>query len=57
MAKAKRLVLTNEWVEIKEMFEEGTNGCDDYGKNFIHVRWEGESRALALSFLHRGEVS
>ena len=34
MAKAKKLVLTNEWVEIKEMFEAGTNGCDDYGKNF-----------------------
>tara|TARA_R110001606_G_scaffold79474_1_gene183445 strand:- start:333 stop:497 length:165 start_codon:yes stop_codon:yes gene_type:complete len=34
MVKAKRLVLTNEWVEIKEMFEEGTNGCEDYGKNF-----------------------
>ena len=34
MAKIKRLVLTNEWVEIKEMFEANTNGCDEYGKNF-----------------------
>ena len=34
MAKAKRLVLTNEWVEIKEMFEKDTNGSDEYGENF-----------------------
>ena len=34
MAKAKKLILTNEWVEIKEMFEANTNGCEEYGKNF-----------------------
>jgi len=31
MSKAKKLILTNEWVEIKEMFEANTNGCEDYG--------------------------
>ena len=34
MGKAKKLVLTNEWVEIKEMFEANTNGNENYGKNF-----------------------
>lgn len=34
MAKAKKLILTNEWVEIKEMFEANTKGCEEYGKNF-----------------------
>ena len=34
MTKAKKLVLTNEWVEIKEMFEANTNGKEEYGENF-----------------------
>ena len=50
MVKAKKLILTNEWVEIKEMFEEGTNGCEDYGKNF---EIGGELDILTRSFLDR----
>ena len=50
MAKIKRLVLTNEWVEIKEMFEANTNGCDEYGKNF---EIGGELDILTRSFLDR----
>ena len=34
MSKAKRLVLTNEWVEIKEIFEANTNGKEEYNENF-----------------------
>ena len=55
MVKAKRLVLTNEWVEIKEMFETNTNGCEDYGKNF---EIGGELDILTRSFLDRlGEIT
>ena len=55
MVKAKRLILTNEWVEIKEMFEEGTNGCEDYGKNF---EIGGKLDILTRSFLDRlGEIT
>ena len=50
MAKIKRLILTNEWVEIKEMFEANTNGCDEYGKNF---EIGGELDILTRSFLDR----
>ena len=55
MVKAKRLVLTNEWVEIKEMFEANTNGCEDYGKNF---EIGGKLDILTRSFLDRlGEIT
>jgi len=50
MAKMKKLVLTNEWVEIKEMFEANTNGCEDYGKNF---EIGGKLDILTRSFLDR----
>jgi len=50
MAKIKKLVLTNEWVEIKEMFEANTNGCDEYSKNF---EIGGELDILTRSFLDR----
>ena len=55
MSKAKRLVLTNEWVEIKEMFEANTNGCEDYGKNF---EIGGKLDILTRSFLDRlGDIT
>ena len=55
MAKGKKLVLTNEWVEIKEMFEAETNGCDEYGKNF---EIGGELDILTRSFLDRlGDIT
>ena len=50
MAKIKKLVLTNEWVEIKEMFEANTNGNEEYGKNF---EIGGELDILTRSFLDR----
>lgn len=50
MAKIKKLILTNEWVEIKEMFEANTNGCDEYSKNF---EIGGELDILTRSFLDR----
>lgn len=55
MAKGKRLVLTNEWVEIKEMFEKDTNGLDEYGKNF---EIGGKLDILTRSFLDRlGDIT
>ena len=50
MAKAKRLILTNEWVEMKEMFEKGTNGDDTYGENF---EIGGELDILSRTFLDK----
>jgi hypothetical protein len=55
MAKGKKLVLTNEWVEIKEMFEAETNGNEEYGKNF---EIGGELDILTRSFLDRlGDIT
>lgn len=34
MSKVEKSVLTPKWVEIKEMFENGTNGSKEYGDNF-----------------------
>ena len=34
MAKIKKQFLTPKWLEIKTMYEEGTNGSDKYGTNF-----------------------
>ena len=34
MSKVEKSVLTPKWVEIKEMFENGTNGSKEYGENF-----------------------
>tara|TARA_R110000824_G_scaffold83190_1_gene208338 strand:+ start:538 stop:981 length:444 start_codon:yes stop_codon:yes gene_type:complete len=50
MSKAKRLVLTNEWVEIKEIFEANTNGKEEYNENF---EIGGELDILTRSFLDR----
>ena len=55
MVKAKRLILTNEWVEIKEIFEANTNGNEEYGKNF---EIGGELDILTRSFLDRlGDIT
>jgi|TARA_B110000908_G_C10165374_1_gene408103 hypothetical protein len=50
MTKVKRLILTNEWVEMKEMFEANTNGNDEYGKNF---KIGGELDILSRTFLDK----
>ena len=34
MAKPIKMFLTPKWIEIKEMYEGGTNGSNRYGKNF-----------------------
>ena len=35
MAKIKKEFLTPMWLEIKLMYETGTNGSDKYGTNFL----------------------
>ena len=34
MAKIKKSFLTPKWLEVKEIYEKGTNGSDKYGTNF-----------------------
>ena len=34
MAKIEKSIITPKWVEIKKMYEDGTNGSKEYGKNF-----------------------
>tara|TARA_R110000744_G_scaffold47460_2_gene104489 strand:+ start:185 stop:589 length:405 start_codon:yes stop_codon:yes gene_type:complete len=34
MAKMKKQFLTPKWLEVKSMYENGTNGSDKYGTNF-----------------------
>lgn len=34
MAKIEKSIITPKWMEIKKMYEEGTNGSKEYGKNF-----------------------
>jgi hypothetical protein len=48
MAKAIKQFLTPKWIEIKEMYENGTNGSDKYGKNF---KIGGELDILATEFV------
>ena len=46
--KVKKSFLTPKWVEVKEMYEKGTNGSDKYGKNF---KIGGELDMLATEFV------
>ena len=48
MAKAKKQFLTPKWIEVKEMYEKGTNGSDKYGKNF---KIGGELDILVTEFV------
>jgi hypothetical protein len=34
MAKIEKSFLTPKWLEVKSMYENGTNGSDKYGTNF-----------------------
>jgi hypothetical protein len=34
MNNKEKMVLTPKWIEIKELFENATNGSNEYGKNF-----------------------
>ena len=44
MAKIKKEFLTPMWLEIKLMYETGTNGSDKYGTNF-EVKGELDNKA------------
>jgi len=48
MAKINKSFLTPKWLEIKAMYEEGTNGSDKYGTNF---EIEGELDMLCHDFI------
>ena len=48
MAKIKKQFLTPRWLEIKEMYESGTNGSDKYGTNFPI---KGELNSLTRDFI------
>ena len=48
MAKIKKQFLTPKWLEIKTMYEEGTNGSDKYGTNFPV---KGELNELSNDFV------
>tara|TARA_B110000977_G_scaffold16805_1_gene20597 strand:- start:396 stop:791 length:396 start_codon:yes stop_codon:yes gene_type:complete len=48
MAKVKKSFVTPKWVEIKEMYEKGTNGSDKYGTNF-EIR--GELDTISSEFV------
>jgi hypothetical protein len=48
MAKGIKQFLTPKWIEVKEMYEKGTNGSDKYGKNF---KIGGELDILATEFV------
>ena len=48
MAKMKKQFLTPKWLEIKAMYEDGTNGSDKYGTNFPV---KGELNTLTTDFI------
>tara|TARA_R110001632_G_scaffold206561_2_gene330484 strand:+ start:405 stop:812 length:408 start_codon:yes stop_codon:yes gene_type:complete len=48
MAKIKKQFLTPKWLEIKTMYELGTNGSDKYGTNF---EIKGELDKLTRDFI------
>ena len=48
MAKMQKQFLTPKWIEIKAMYEEGTNGSDKYGTNF---KVDGELNELSNDFV------
>ena len=48
MAKMQKQFLTPKWIEIKEMYEKGTNGSDKYGTNF---EIKGELDKLTSEFI------
>jgi hypothetical protein len=50
MAKIEKSILTNDWLEIKEMFESNTNGSKEYGENF---EIGGEFDELTRKFLDK----
>tara|TARA_Y100000389_G_C17442602_1_gene509545 strand:- start:944 stop:1339 length:396 start_codon:yes stop_codon:yes gene_type:complete len=49
MAKIQKSVITHRWLNIKAMYENGTNGSDKYGTNFPIG---GELDILAYNFVN-----
>jgi hypothetical protein len=49
MAKIQKSVITHRWLNIKSMYENGTNGSDKYGTNFPIG---GELDILAYNFVN-----
>ena len=47
--KVERSIITPKWLEIKEMYEDGTNGSSKYGTNFPI---NGELDKLSLEFVN-----
>lgn len=48
MAKIEKSFLTPKWLEVKKMYEDGTNGSDKYGTNFPV---KGELNELTVEFV------
>ena len=55
MSKVEKSIVTPMWLEIKEMYETGTNGSSKYGTNF---KINGELDELSLEFVNMlGEIT
>ena len=55
MSKVEKSIVTPMWLEIKEMYETGTNGSSKYGANF---EINGELDELSLEFVNMlGEIT
>lgn len=55
MSKIEKSIVTPKWLQIKEMYEQGTNGSNKYGTNF---ELGGELDKLALELVDMlGEIT
>ena len=55
MAKIEKSIVTPKWLKIKEMYEQSTNGSNQYGTNF---ELGGELDELALELVDMlGEIT
>ena len=55
MSKIEKSIVTPKWLQIKEMYEQGTNGSNKYGTNF---ELGGELDELALELVDLlGEIT
>lgn len=55
MSKIEKSIVTPKWLQIKEMYEQGTNGSNKYGTNF-EIGSELDELALELVDL-LGEIT
>jgi len=55
MSKIQKSIVEPKWVKIKAMYESGTNGSTEYGKNF---KIDGELDKLCSEFIDlMGEIT